>query len=283
MPITKERTLDYVNIEWGSYVERFHRLPTVEQEQRVTAMGFESFRDLLAHILAWWDEGMEVIRAIAQGREFERRRYDFDVFNAEAVAKYKSWEEAAFLDQFEGTRQKIETGLKSIDQAVFENRRVHSWANGIFIHHAREHLVALSRFMVMDLLQNEWAEYVENFNRLDDEKKREFLAEQGFESFRDLIAHIIGWWEEAARVIAGILNMPGFAWQNRATDAFNRELTEKYSTWLDDDLFSHFESVRAALIDLTAGLPDDAFLNGDIAGWLKDDVVGHYDDHPIPR
>jgi hypothetical protein len=155
--------------------------------------------------------------------------------------------------------------------------------NGIFIHPAREHLVALSRFMVMDLLQNEWAEYVTDFNRLDDEKKREFLAEQGFASFRDLIAHIIGWWEEAARIIAGILNLPGFTWQNRDTDAFNRELTEKYSTWRDDDLFSHFESVRAALIDLTAGLPDDAFLNGDIAGWLKDDVVGHYDDHPIPR
>jgi hypothetical protein len=281
MPITKQRTLDYVNLEWGTYIERFKRLPPVEQERRVKGMGYESFRDMLAHILAWWDEGMDVIRAVAQGREFERKKYDYDVFNADAVAKYRSWEETAFLGQFEGTRQKIEADLKSMDEAVFENRRVRSWVNGIFIHHAREHLVALSRFMVMDLLQNEWAEYAADFNRLDDEKKREFLAKQGFESFRDLLAHIIGWWEEAARVIAGILNMPGFAWQDRDTDAFNRELTENYSTWSDDDLFTHFESVRVAMIDLAADLHDDAFLNEAIEGWLKDDVVGHYDDHPI--
>jgi hypothetical protein len=29
-------------------------------------------------------------------------------------------------------------------------------------------------------------------------------------------------------------------------------------------------------------LPEDAFLNKDIEGWLISDVVGHYDDHPIP-
>jgi len=36
------------------------------------------------------------------------------------------------------------------------------------------------------------------------------------------------------------------------------------------------------MLDLTADLPDDAFLNDDIEGWLRDDVVGHYDEHPIP-
>jgi hypothetical protein len=40
--------------------------------------------------------------------------------------------------------------------------------------------------------------------------------------------------------------------------------------------------VRHALLDLIAELPDDAFLNSDIEGWLKDDVVAHYDEHPIP-
>ena len=35
-------------------------------------------------------------------------------------------------------------------------------------------------------------------------------------------------------------------------------------------------------IDLTEDLPDDAFLNRDIEQWLADDVVEHYDEHPIP-
>ena len=282
MPITKQRTLNYVEIEWGTYIERFHRLPKVEQEKRVRQMGYESFRDMLAHILAWWEEGMGIVLAIAENREYERKKYDFDAFNAEAVAKYKSWDEREFLAHFEETRQKMGADLKSMNEAAYENRRVKSWLNGIVFHHAREHLVALSRFLVIDLLENEWADYIEDFRRLDDEKKSEFLSKQGFATFHDLAAHIVGWWEEGARIITGILDTPGFAWQNPEADAYNAELVKKFSAWSADDLFNHYERVRQALLDLTADLPDDAFLNRDIEAWLADDVVGHYDEHSIP-
>ncbi len=279
MPITKQRTLDYINLEWGTYVERFNRLPKAEQEKRLKTVGFESFRDMMAHILAWWEEGMAIILAIAEEREFERKKYDFDAFNAEAVAKYKNWSEAEFAAHFEKTRREAEADIQRMNEAAFENRRVKVWADGIFIHHAREHLVVLSRFLTLDLLQNEWAEYIEGFNALDAEKKKEFLSKQGFESFHDLVAHIIGWWEEGARIISGILNAPNFAWTSPDTDAFNLELTKKYASWSDGDLFVHFESVRLAMLELTMSLPDDAFKNADIEGWLNDDVVGHYDEH----
>lgn len=282
MSINKQRTLDYVNIEWGTYIERFNRLPKEEQDKRVKEQGYESFRDMLAHILAWWDEGMGVILAIAEGREYERRKYDFDAFNAEAVAKYKSWDKAEFMTHFEKTRQKMGSDLKSMNEAAFENRRVKAWIRGVVLNHAREHLVALSRFLAIDMLENEWGTYIEDFNRLDSEKQKEFLSKQGFERFHDLLAHIVGWWEEGARVITGILGSPGFTWQSHDTDVFNVELTEKYRGWRADDLFKHYDVVRLAMIDLTAGLPEDALLNKDIEGWLKDDVVGHYDDHPIP-
>jgi hypothetical protein len=101
MPITKQRTLDILEQEWGTYVPRFQRLPQEEQEQRVRKTGYESLHDLLAHILAWWEEGMGIIHAIAEGREFERKRYDFDAFNADAVAKYQAWDEAQFMAHFE--------------------------------------------------------------------------------------------------------------------------------------------------------------------------------------
>ncbi len=281
MLITKQRALDYVEIEWESYIERFNLLPMDEQAERVRQQGYEQFRDILAHVLAWWDEGMEVILALAEGREFERRKYDFDAFNAEAVAKYRPWAEAEFLSQFEETRQKMGADLRPMDEAVFENRRVKAWIRGVVISHAREHLVALSSFLVVDMLENEWGTYIEDFNRLEPEKQTEFLSKQGFENFHDLLAHIIGWWEEGARIIVGIVNNPGFTWESHDTDAFNAELTEKYSKWSDDDLFKHFDSVRLAMMDLMANLPDDFFLNKDIEGWLMDDVVEHYNEHEI--
>ena len=282
MSITKQRTLDYVTNEWGTYVERFNHLPKDQQEKRARDMGYERFRDMLAHILAWWDEGMGIILSIAENREFERRKYDFDAFNADAVAKYRPWDEAAFMGHFEKTRQKMEADLRSMNEAVYENRRVKVWIHGVILHHAREHLVALSRFITVDMLENEWATYIEDYHRLDEEKKKEFLSRQGFESFHDLVAHVIGWWEEGARIITGILDTPGFAWTDPETDKFNADLTEKFRNWSDEDLFKHYENVRRAMLDLVADLPDDAFLNKDIEGWLAADVVEHYDDHPIP-
>ena len=283
MSISQQRALDYVTLEWGTYVQRFNRLPKEEQTKRVNKMGFESLRDLLAHILAWWEEGMGIIRAIAEERPFERKRYDFDVFNAEAVAKYKLWDESKFMAHFEKTRQEIEADLRSLDGALFENRRVRAWLHAVILHHAREHSLTLSRFLPLDMLENNWATYIQDFHRLEPEKQKEFLSRQGFDNFHDLLAHIIGWWEEGARIIQGILNSPAFTWQDPEIDSFNAELIQKYSSWSDEDLFKHFEGVRLALADLIHRLPEDAFLNKDIETWLVDDVVSHYDDHPIPR
>ena len=282
MPIGKQRVLDYMEHEWATYVDRFHRLPLEEQNKRLRQTGYESLRDLLAHILAWWDEGMSIILAIAEERPFERKRYDFDVFNAEAVAAYKLWDENEFMTRFEGTRQKMGIDLMSLDDAVFENRRVNAWLRAVILAHAREHRLTLSRFLVLDMLKHDWAPYIDDFHRLEPEKQKEFLSKQGFDTFHNLLAHIIGWWEEGARVINGILDSPSFTWEDHDVDSFNLELTEKFSTWSDDDLFKHFESLRMALIDLVERLPEDAFLNKDIEGWLADDVVEHYDEHFIP-
>ena len=282
MSITKGRTLEYIDREWGTYVERFLRLPKEEQDRRVHAQGYERFRDMLAHILAWWEEGMGIILAVAEDRPFECKKYDFDVFNAGAVARYRDWDETEFLAHFEKTRQKMGADLKSMNEAAFENRRVKAWLHAVIYHHAREHLVSLSRFLVVDMLENDWATYIEDFNHLDHEKQGVFLSKQGFGNFHDLLAHVIGWWEEGARIITGIMDSPSFTWQNPDADAFNRELVQKYSTWSDDDLFRHYEAVRLAMLELAADLPEDAFLNRDIESWLGDDVVGHYDGHPIP-
>lgn len=283
MAIPKQRALAYLEHEWGTYVERFNRLSKEEQKKRLDEAGYASFRDLLAHVLAWWEEGMDILRAITEERPFERKKYDFDAFNAAAVAKYKPWDEDKFLAHFEATRRQMAADLTSMEEAVFEKRRVQAWLDGMLVHHAREHLLALSRFLAVDMLENNWATYIEDFNCLESAAQKEFLAKQSVDSLHDLLAHIIGWWEESARIITGILNSPGFAWQDPDTDAFNLELTRKFSTWSDEDLVKHYESLRLALIDMVERLPEDAFLNKAIEGWLASDIVKHYDDHPIPH
>ena len=135
---------------------------------------------------------------------------------------------------------------------------------------------------VIHALDGGWGMYVDRFNALSPEAQATFLQNEGFETFHDLLAHIIGWWEEGLWVITGILDDPSFTWKERDVDAFNRELIEKYRSWSDDDLLLHYENVRDAFLDLASELPEDALTNEDIRYWLKEDVIEHLEDHKIP-
>lgn len=275
----KQRTLNFLEIEWADYIERFNRLPLEEGIERVNKQGYQQFRDILAHVVAWWEEAMPIILAIAEGREYARKKYDFDGFNAEAVEKYKDWDEAEFLAHFEKVRQKAAADLRSMNEAAWDNKRVRSWVNGVFIHHAREHLLALSRFLVLDTLESEWADYIEAVEKIED--KASFFKKQGVESIQELLGHVIGWWDEGELIISGILNDPDFKWQEHNTDAFNAELILKYKDLSVEEVKKQFENKRQYFLRLTNELPEEAFLNTGIEEWLAADVVEHFDEHSI--
>lgn len=276
----KQRAIDFLEIEWATYIERFNRLPKLAGMQRVRRQGYDQFRDMLAHILAWWEDVMPTIMAIAEKREFEKKKYDFDVFNAEAVAKYQSWDEAEFLAHFENTRQKTVADLRSIDEAAFEDKRIRGRINGIFIHHAREHLVALSKFLTLDTLEHEWGNYVAAFDAY--EKKEEFLKKQGVVRFADLLVHTIAWWDEGVAAVNGALQDPAFVYDGPAdTDAYNAAILFKNQKVSEAELRTLFEQKRLALIELVRSLPDSAFENPTIEEWLAADVVEHFDEHAI--
>lgn len=279
MAITKQRTLDYLEQEWGTYVDRFNQLPVDVGMQRVRKHGYERFRDMLAHILSWWDEVMPIISAIAEGREYPRKKYDFDAFNAAAVEQYHDWDESEFMAHFEKRRQEIVSGLRSVAEPVWDDRRVKMWANGVFIHHAREHLVTVSRFLTLDVLENEWSEYIERFEKVDN--KDEFLKKNGVGSLRELLGHVIAWWEVGAEIISNVIKEPGASYEEPDTDSFNAALIEKYSALSDESVRNEYEQKRRDMIQLVKSLPQDAFSNSVIEEWLAADVIEHFDDHVI--
>ncbi len=273
----KQRALDFLETEWGTYVERFNRLPVEEGKKRVKEQGYEQFRDMLAHVLAWWEEGMPIILAIAENREYPRKKYDFDSFNAEAVAKYKDWNEAEFLNHFEKTRLQCLADVKRIPDEAWENKKLRGWVNGIFIHHAREHLVALSRFILTDILENDWMTYPQDVEKIQDHKA--FFEKQGVKSYSELLGHIIGWWDEGARITRGIAFEPGFTWQDPNTDEFNIELAKQYANISREKILDKYEASRKAILDLIILLPEESLRDSNIESWLMADVVWHYDGH----
>jgi len=131
----------------------------------------------------------------------------------------------------------------------------------------------------LDTLENEWNTYIEDFEKIED--KDAFLKKQGVETFRELLGHVIGWWEEGEQIITGILKDPNFKSQDRDTDAFNAELIAKYKELSDAEVQKQFEEKRQAMIKLVNDLPEAAFTNRDIEGWLAADIAEHFDEHKM--
>lgn len=134
---------------------------------------------------------------------------------------------------------------------------------------------------VMQVLEEGWGEYIKQFNMLSPAEQAAFLQKEGFGSFHDLLAHIVGWWEEGLWIMTGIMEDPSFTWQERDIDAYNLELIEKFRPWSKEDLLLHYENLREALLDLVSDLPENALENKDIRYWLEEDVIEHLKDHKI--
>jgi hypothetical protein len=139
----------------------------------------------------------------------------------------------------------------------------------------------VTREQTLDALQNGWATYVDRFNALAPEAQTEFLQKQGYARFADLLGHVTAWWQEGEMVINGILKDPEYRWASYEVDAFNAQAIRRFSDLDEQDVINSFELARISFAALVHELPEDAFKNKKIAGWLYADVIEHLQDHDI--
>ena len=271
------RSLD----EWGAYPGKFNALSHAEQTEFLKGQGYASLHDMLAHVGVWWEEADGIIRDALENRERPRRKYDFDEFNAASLKRFKDTPEAELLKWYESQRQKMIGLVTSVDPEQMKIRRVHGWFDAVTLLHLKEHGVSAPRFLVLDMLQREWASYADNFHAMKEDEQKAFLAKQGFPRFRDLIAHIIGWWEEGIQIIDATAKNPAYRAPEKDTDSSNADLVELFGTLDEADVWKKYELTRAALIELAINLPDDTYDHKEVQAWLRSDVIEHYFDHAL--
>lgn len=136
---------------------------------------------------------------------------------------------------------------------------------------------------VIHALNGRWAVYIPRFQALPPQAQAAFLEQQGFARFRDLLAHVIAWWEEGHRVIYGIIDDPGFTWSETAVDAFNVAAIQRFDKLPEDELLDYFERMRRVMLNLVSDLPEDALKNTEIADLLYANVIEHLHEHALPE
>ena len=140
---------------------------------------------------------------------------------------------------------------------------------------------SLTRQEVLDVLQGDWAEYIQKFHSLSLETQSVFLRQQGYARFADLLAHIVAWWKVGFQSVERYLNDPASQPIKYDVDAINAEAIARASKFDEAQVVTSFEKMRCFLIDFVKVLPDSAFENEKVANQLKMELVGHLSEHKI--
>jgi len=139
--LTREQIMSALRDGWGSYVERFERLPPEAQAAFLARQGYARLADLLAHIVAWWEEGQPAILALLDNPNFSSPDYDVDAFNAHAVERFRGLDEPAVIRAFEAARQTWLDLVARLPDDALRNKRIADRLHIEVIGHLGEHVI----------------------------------------------------------------------------------------------------------------------------------------------
>ncbi len=136
---------------WGTYVARFRHLSAEEQAAFLQRQGYARLADLLAHVAAWWADGLERTAALRADPDLPPQEnpqgvpsgYDVDAFNARAVAAVRGLEESDVIALFDTRREALLAFVRSLSPGELErnpalSKRLHVEV----ISHLREHEIS---------------------------------------------------------------------------------------------------------------------------------------------
>jgi hypothetical protein len=139
----------------------------------------------------------------------------------------------------------------------------------------------INRQNVLDVLNNDWDNYVGEFQRLSPEAQTAFLKKQGYKRLADLLFHISAWWEQGIKAIRNFKTDPDARQPEIDVDTFNAKAVEKVSGVTDDDVIRSFEEMRRKFVEVVMSLSDNDFQNERIVNQIKMELINHLEDHRI--
>jgi hypothetical protein len=158
-------------------------------------------------------------------------------------------------------------------------RRIQNWLNAVLLEHLKEHGCDAPRFLLIDTLHREWGDYVKGFTGLTGAEQAAFLKKEGFDRFRDLLAHVVAWWEHGIGVIESSASEDSVEVDD--IDSFNAEAVERFGLLDEGTVLAKYEDTRLTLASLVDMLPDEVLSQPHVRSWLRADVIDHYCEHAL--
>lgn len=138
---SKEKVVKCLKKQWGTYVERYNKLSAAEQQKYLAQQGYVRLGDLLAHVAAWWQRGMQLVMVYRHDSSFQPPDVDVDVFNAEAVASVRYLSDAEVIAHFEAVRLQMLGLVKQLEEVDLQSDQIKRQIDMDVLGHYQEHLL----------------------------------------------------------------------------------------------------------------------------------------------
>jgi hypothetical protein len=139
--ITRQSVLDLLAGDWADYVPRIQALPPATQAVFLKQQGYKRLADLLAHIVAWWEVGLQAIPRYQSDPTARLAEIDVDRFNARAVEQVRAVTEAEEIKVFEAARLKFIDAVKQLSDDDFKDERILTQIKWELVNHLEDHRI----------------------------------------------------------------------------------------------------------------------------------------------
>ena len=140
--LTREQVVSALRDGWGTYIACFERLSPQAQAAFLARQGYACLADLLAHVVAWWEEGLQAIPALLDDPTFSSPDHDVDAFNAQAVERCRGLDEPAMVEIFEAARRAWLDLVARLPDDALRNKRIAGRLHIEIIGHLAEHVIS---------------------------------------------------------------------------------------------------------------------------------------------
>lgn len=136
---TRKDFADGLRRDWGHFVARFQALSIEEKQKYLARQGYPNLGALLAHILAWWMDGQQVVDDLRGKPGQPLPNYDVDQFNARAVDKFDALDEDTMVELFEAQRFAMLGLVTNLSESEIQQENINKRLYYEIIMHWKEH------------------------------------------------------------------------------------------------------------------------------------------------
>ena len=131
--------MDRLDNFWQNYIERFHALSLDDQAAYLKQQGYARLADLLAHVVAWWQDGEKEISLMRSDPKHPLRGYEVDEFNAQAVERVSGVSSEAMLEVFRTQQRAMVDLVNSLSEDELNQHNINMRLYYEIIQHWAEH------------------------------------------------------------------------------------------------------------------------------------------------